>query len=94
VVSPAQDAEQAAEAEVSGGEASVLVTGYAAAVSLGFRVIFDEEEIEGLEIVAVPDRVGVGRARFRLPEGVSSGSHAVRIRIADATSNAVRISLD
>lgn len=93
------DPEQAAGAEVSGSEAVVLVTGFGpwneqGSAALGFKVLFDEMEIDGIEIVPAPGTVGVGRAKFTLPEGVEPGSHTVRILIGDAGSNTVRITVD
>ncbi|MCC6538760.1 MAG: hypothetical protein IT162_14490 [Bryobacterales bacterium] len=84
----------AADAEFSEGTAVISVTGYGPAETDGFKVVFDDQEIDGLEIVPAPGLVGVGRARFALPEGVLPGSsHTVRIAIGDAASNTVRITV-
>ncbi len=87
------DPEQAADVEVSDGHAVVSVTGFGPAATQGFKVVFNDQELEGLEIVLAPGTVGVGRAKFKLPEGVAPGSHTVRIVIGDAASKTVRITV-
>jgi uncharacterized protein (TIGR03437 family) len=87
-----EDPEQAAGAEVSEGMAVVLVTGFGPAATEGFKVVFDDQELDGLEIT--PGTLGVGRAKFALPEGVEAGSHTVRILIGEAVSNTVRITVN
>ncbi|MBM3792566.1 MAG: hypothetical protein FJW31_00560 [Acidobacteria bacterium] len=59
----------------------------------GFKVVFDDQELDGLEIAAAPGTVGVGRAKFALPEGTALGSHTVRILIGEAASNTVQFAV-
>jgi uncharacterized protein (TIGR03437 family) len=61
--------------------------------SMPFRVTVGEMEAEAIEIVLIPGAPGVGRARFKLPEGVPSGTHLVTIQIGEASSNAVLVTV-
>jgi len=88
-----EDPEQAAGAEVAEGTAVVLVTGYGRAATEGFQVFFDDEPLDGLEIVPAPGALGVGRAKFALPADTAPGRHSVRLRVGEAESNTVFVTV-
>jgi uncharacterized protein (TIGR03437 family) len=61
--------------------------------ALPFTVTVGESTAEPLGIELVPGMVGVAKARFRLPDGLPTGDHAVVITVEGKASNDPRISV-
>jgi len=93
-----EDPARAAAGAVAMGEASVLVTGFGPVdpdgkAVLPFRAAIGEIEAAPVEIAAVAGMPGVGRAAFRLPDGLMPGDYPVTIQIGEAASNAAIITV-
>lgn len=83
---------------VENGEASLLITGFGAVDEGGkavteFQVRLGELEPLAVEVHAVEGRPGLGRAKFRLPEGLASGEYAVTLVSGEIASNTVTITV-
>jgi uncharacterized protein (TIGR03437 family) len=60
---------------------------------LPWELQIGEATAEPIEIALVPGFAGVGKARFRLPEGLMPGDYDVIVRVDGQSSNKVLLSI-